>query len=32
VAENTIDVAVYQALRDKKNMVEAVLKGIKGST
>ena len=31
VAENTIDVAVYQALRDKKKMTDAVLAGIRGT-
>ena len=30
VAENTIDVQVYQALKDKKKMADAVLAGIKG--
>lgn len=30
VAENTIDTAVYQALRDKKKITDAVLAGIRG--
>lgn len=30
VAENTIDRLVYQALRNKKNLVETVLSGIRG--
>jgi SNF2 family DNA or RNA helicase len=30
VAENTIDVAVYQALKNKRNMSQAILAGIRG--
>lgn len=31
VAKNTVDVAIYAALRSKKNLVEAVLSSIKGA-